>query len=439
MKVALIHAERHAGCTLKDVAGGFGTVFRVGSSPLARVLEAAKRHVAALPNVALAYLHALFHREGASVDVRTVRSVEDLAPADLVLVASSITDCHLEREVLDRARVHFGARTGVFGAFAAAVPEFYAGHADFVVRQEIEPLVPALARGDIPTGVVDGNFVEDLDALPFPRWDGFDVRRFRYRVITRRGVTLPVLGSRGCAYRCDYCPYLVNARFRTRTVASLVAEIAHLNGRYGARGISFRDPLRLFDAAEARAFGDALLSRGLDVRFSMECRADRLDEDLLDLLRRAGLRSLEIGVESADPETVAARGRRPPSIEHLERIVRHCHRIGVRVIANYLFGLPNDDASGMEATARYARRLNTFAVQFTVATPYPGTTLHTEVEDRIFESDWERFDGWTNVWRHPTMTPEEIHRARERAYVRYHFRPAYAWRFLRQTLLASGD
>ncbi len=436
MRIALVHAERHAGCTLKDVAGGFGTVFSVGSSPAARILEAAKRHVAALPNVTLATLHALLAREGADVDVLHVRAADDLPPADLFLVASSITDCRLEREVMAAARTRHGAAGGVFGTVAATVPEFYADVADFVVRQEIEPLAPALARGDLPSGVVDGGFVPDLDALPYPNWDAFDVERYRYRVVTRRGVTLPVLGSRGCAYRCDYCPYLVNARYRTRSVDSLVGEIEWLHERYGARGISFRDPLRLFDADEAAAFGDALRSRGLDVRYSMECRADRLDEPLLDLLHRSGLRSLEIGVEAADPTTVAAHDRRPPALEQVERVVRHCHRIGVRVIANYLFGLPNDDAAGMEATARYARRLNTFAVQFTVATPYPGTALHREVEDRILEPDWERFDGWTNVFRHPTMTPDEIHRARERAYVKYHFRWRYAWRFVRQTLLA---
>lgn len=438
MRVALVHAERHAGCTLKDVAGGYGTVFKVGASPLARLLERAKSHVAALPNVTLAYLHALFEREGVEVSVQQIGSVDQLAPADLFLVASSITDCNLERDVMQAARRRFGARVGVFGTFAASTPEFYEDVADFVVREEIEPLVPALARGDTFTGVVDGGFVTDLDDLPFPRWDAFDVQRFRYRIITNRGVTLPVLGSRGCAYRCDYCPYLVNARFRTRSVDSLVAEIEWLAERYGARGISFRDPLRLFDEDQAREFGDALLSRGLDIRYSMECRADRLDPPLLDLLHRSGLRSLEIGVESVDPGVVAARGRRPPSLEQVERVVRHCHKIGIRVIANFLFGLPNDDAAGMEATARYARRLNTFAVQFTVATPYPGTALFHEVEDRIFERDWERFDGWTNVWRHPTMSSEEIHAARERAYVRYHFRPRYAWRFVRQTVLRKA-
>jgi hypothetical protein len=57
------------------------------------------------------------------------------------------------------------------------------------------------------------------------------------------------------------------------------------------------------------------------------------------------------------------------------------------------------------------------------------------VSDRILDADWERWNGWTNVFRHPTLAPEQIHRLRESAYVGYHLRPRYAWRLLR-TLLA---
>ncbi len=430
MRIALVNASRQRGCTLKDVAGGFGTVFTVGRSARARLLERAKESVAALPNVTLAYLDAILTAGGAEVLVLDARGPQDLVPADLYLIASSIVDCSLERELGAAARRRRGARVGYFGAFAAVRPEYYEGAADFIVRQDVENLAPELARGRIPEGVVDAGFVPDLEALPFPRWERFDLRRSRYRIVTRRGPTLPVLASRGCAYACDYCPYLVNARYRSRGAVSIAREIEHLRERYGARGISFRDPLRVFSAAEARRFADLLEERQLDVHFSMECRADLLDEETLQQLHRAGLRSLEIGVESADPEVVRARGRRAPDARQQERVIELCHRLGIHVIANYLLGLPNDTPEGMRATIRYAKKLNTVAVQFTVATPYPGTTFHEEVRARIFERDFERFNGWTNVFRHERMTPQEIHRLREWAYVSYHFRPRYAWRLL---------
>ena len=59
VKIAVLSASRHKNCTLKDVAGGFGTVFTVGKSPFARLLELAKRRIAAIPNITLAYLDSI--------------------------------------------------------------------------------------------------------------------------------------------------------------------------------------------------------------------------------------------------------------------------------------------------------------------------------------------------------------------------------------------
>ncbi len=435
MKVVLLTASRHKNCTLKDVAGGFGTVFTVGSSPFARLLEIAKRRIAAVPNVTLAYLAAIIAREGAQVRILEVRRTDQLEQADLYLIASSIVDCRFERELGLEVQRRFGCPVGYFGTFASVVPEFYSGAGNFVVQEEIENLAPSLARGDIPQGAVKAGFVENLDLLPFPDWEPFDIRRFRYQIVTGRGITLPMLGSRGCPYTCSYCPYLVNSRFRCRSVGNIIDEIETLVNRYGIRGISFRDPNFTFDRERAAEFGRALLHRGLDIRWSMEARTDRLDRELLVLLHRAGLRSVEVGVESADEEVLIGNARKVIRKSHQEKIIEDCHKLGVRVIANYTLGLPNDTCSGIRETIRYAKKLNTFAIQFTVTTPYPGTAFYRNIQDRIFEKDWERFNGWTSVFRHPSMTSEELHRLREFAYVSYHLRPRYLWRFLQSTVL----
>ncbi len=435
MKVVVLSGSRQKNCTLKDVAGGFGTVFTVGRSPFARLLEIAKRRIASIPNITLAYLHAILVSHGAEVRVLDVRSLDELEPADLYLIASSIVDCTFEREIGLQARRRFGSRIGYFGAFAATVPEFFSDAADFIVKEEIENIAPALARGEMPTGVVSAGFVADLNSLPFPRWDQFDIQRFRYQIITSRGATLPMLGSRGCPYTCSYCPYLVNSKYRVRSPENIVDEIEHLVGRYGIRGISFRDPNLTYGKARAREFAELLLRRGLNVRWSMEARTDRLDPELVNLLHRAGLRSVEVGIESSDDRILRANLRKAISRTHQERVIEHCHKLGIRVIANYTLGLPNDTVGGVLDTIRYAKKLNTFAIQFTVTTPYPGTSFYRNVQSRIFDRNWEHFNGWTSVYHHPAIPPEELHRLREFAYVTYHLRPRYIWRFLRSTLL----
>jgi anaerobic magnesium-protoporphyrin IX monomethyl ester cyclase len=435
MKIAVLSASRQKNCTLKDVAGGFGTVFTVGSSPFAKLLEIAKRRIAAVPNITLAYLDSILSAHGAQVKVLEVRSLDQLEHADLYLISSSIVDCRFEHEIGIEVRRRFGSRVGYFGTFAAAVPDFFAEVADFTVQGEIENIAPALARGEIPNGITPAGFVPDLDSLPFPKWDQFRIRRYKYQIVTNQGITLPMQGSRGCPYTCNYCPYLVNSQFRARSPENVVEEIGYLVREYGIKGITFRDPNLTFDRARAWEFAERILSRGLQVRWSMEARTDRLDTELLDLLYRAGLRSVEVGVESSDENTLKWNRRRAIPKAHQEHIIEHCHRRGIRVIANYILGLPNDTVKGILDTIRYAKTLNTFAIQFTVTTPYPGTQFYDNVKHLLSDTDWERFNGWTSVFRHPCISAQELHRLREYAYVSYHLRPRYVWRFLKSTLL----
>ena len=435
VKIVVLNASRQKNCTLKDVAGGFGTVFTVGNSPFAKLLELAKRRIAAIPNITLAYLDSILSANGASVQILDVRRSDQLVPADLYLISSSIVDCNLERELGETARRRFGSKVGYFGPFAATVPEFYGDSADFVVKEEIENIAPALARGEIPRGIVSAGFVEDLNSLPFPRWDQFEIGKFRYQIVTGSGITLPMLGSRGCPYTCNYCPYLVNSKYRVRSPESVVDEIRYLTAKYNIRGIAFRDPNLTFDKNRAREFSELLLRYNLDIRWGMEARTDRLDPELIDLLFRSGLRSIEVGIESSDHAMLRENQRKAIAKSQQEMIIDHCHKLGIRVIANYTFGLPNDTVEGIRETIRYAKNLNTFAIQFTVTTPYPGTQFYNAVKNRIFERNWERFNGWTSVYHHPVISPEELHKLREFAYVSYHLRPRYVWRFLQSTVL----
>lgn len=167
----------------------------------------------------------------------------------------------------------------------------------------------------------------------------------------------------------------------------------------------------------------------------MEARTDRLDAELIDILHLAGLRSVEVGVESFSGQTLRGNLCKAIPKSRQKFVVEHCRKLGIRVIANYTLGLPNDTIEGIMDTIRYAKKLNTFAIQFTMTTPYPGTQFYHDVNHRIFDQDWENLNGWTSVFHHLTFRNGDLHRLRELAYVSYHLRPRYVWRFLQSTLL----
>src|SRR5438034_10829840 len=150
MEIVVLSASRQKNCTLKDVAGGFGTVFTVGNSPFAKLLEIAKRRIASIPNITLAYLDAILQARGTEVRVLNVRRMDQLVPADLYLIASSIVDCKLEREIGVEARRRFGGKVGYFGTSAASVPEFFSGAAEFVVREDTDNIAARMVSSANP-------------------------------------------------------------------------------------------------------------------------------------------------------------------------------------------------------------------------------------------------------------------------------------------------
>jgi radical SAM superfamily enzyme YgiQ (UPF0313 family) len=398
-------------------------VFEVGRSLPARLLQRAKMHVADLPPLVLGYLAAQLSRAGHQVSVHDVRPGAPPPSADVAVILSSIVDADAERELCDDWRAR-GLVTIAIGAYASAHPAHYADACDAVIVGEPEALSASLGASIVDArGIVRAGDVADLDALPFPDWDRFPVARYRYAFLN--GPILPAASARGCAYGCGYCPWRVTARFRERDPDRVGAEILALRARYRVRGIAFRDPLFNLDRARVSALCRVLAPIG--IRFSAEMRADRLDAELLRELARAGLRSLEIGVESIDRALLTREARKPPTHEQIETIVKTAQSLGVRVICNYILGMPDDDEETMRATIAWAKRIDSFAVQFTIATPYPGTTL----ERRVRTLPLADRTGFRPTFVHARVSARRLEELREWAYVSYHFRPAYALRFAR--------
>lgn len=443
MRLTLASVYSHDRCTLKDVAGGFGTVFEVGRSLPARLLERAKTRLAELPPVVLGQLAARLRGMGHAVVPLTVRDVstasEGLASrTDVAIVHTSLVDAPAEQAFMRQLRAK-GVRVVAFGAAASALATRFADDADAVLVGEPEGASDELWREVLEgsaRGVVEVGSVADLDTLPFPDWSGFPRERYRYALLSRRGPTLPIQSARGCPYGCGYCPWRVTASFRERDPDRVVAEARHDRDVHGARALAFRDPLFNLDEDRVRAIAGGLAPLGLT--WSAEMRADRLDRGLLAVLARAGLRSLELGVESADRDLLGRERRKPPSHEQIERVVGDARALGIRVICNYVLGLPGDTERSMRETVRWAKSLNSFAVQFTIATPYPGTSLEPRSRLPVLQRP-ERLTGFRATELEGSLPPAKLEELREWAYVSYHFRPRYVASFVSQAARAMLD
>src|SRR5690349_19968115 len=140
-----------------------------------------------------------------------------------------------------------GAKVGFVGITASKMPHLFRDHADFILNGEPEAAVMRLAQVDVPSGTVVSEQIDDLDSLPFPRWDLVTEDRghkFGIKWSSRPvGGGYPLLASRGCPEFCTYCPHRILAGYRARSIQNIVDEIERLCDQVSRPYVIFRDPL----------------------------------------------------------------------------------------------------------------------------------------------------------------------------------------------------
>src|ERR1700674_1323024 len=430
MRVVLADLKSHRGFVSKDtVVGGYGSRL----DPFSRVttvMAFLKKQFHDVPSVHMAYIAAILARAGHEVLWTRGEEVQ----GDVALVLSSLVDHKAETAWADRMRAR-GVKVGFIGITASKMPELFRDHADFILNGEPEAAVMRLAQGEMFSGNVISEQINDLDSLPFPRWDLVTedrVRPFGIQWSSRPvGGGFPLLASRGCPEFCTYCPHRILAGYRARSIANIVDEIERLCDRHRRPYVIFRDPLFSEQRDRCLELCDEIQARGLTFTFEAETRLDRLDPELLNRLYAAGFRAMSFGVESLDPATLKKSGRRPIPQAHQREIVEHCRKLGIVTAAFYVLGFLQDDWNSIAATIDYATDLGSTFAQFKMLTPYPGTPMFKQIEPLLAETDWEKFDGFTPVFRHPNLTEREMRFLLAAAYKRFYMRPSYLANFLK--------
>jgi len=414
----------------KDTNGGYGTVNDFGRGMVAVFLKYLKSKSMRFPEILPAYVRAILKRQGHFVTY----AQNKLDPnADIVLLQTSIINFYEELGWVDRInRMNPRIKVGFMGGMAMGNPQKYMNRGDFVIVGEIEN---ALLNGDIAnfSGLVDAGKVENLDSLPFPDWSHILKWKGGYGLIrTSRGRFLPMLSSRGCPMTCSYyCTYpLVQGKvFRARTPENVVEEIEYLQKQYDMTTVMFRDPIFSLKMERIENICELILKKGLAFSWICETHSRFLTSDLASLMARAGCVSIKLGIESGDLEVMKKSNRAAPDLIYQEEIVRCLEKQGIDVLAFYVLGYFDDMERTILKTIEYAKHLNTYGAQFTIATPYPGTQWYKDLSgnpDKFsLDENLENYTQYHLVYNHPHLSSNDLEHMKSLAYRRYYMRWAY--------------
>jgi len=224
----------------------------------------------------------------------------------------------------------------------------------------------------------------DIDKIPWPAWDLFDMEAYEANHLTNGlalGRTVPVLATRGCPYACSYCsnPQMWGRRWVVRDPISVADEIEFYHRQYGATNFPFQDLTMIVKRDWILRFCRSLLGRGLEITWQLPSgtRCEVIDDEVAGLLRRSGCRWLCYAPESGSERTRELIRKRMKS-ESLERAVDASVRARLHLEIFCVIGFPHDTAADLRATAALARNMarrgvEDLAVNFFF--PIPDTEL----------------------------------------------------------------
>jgi len=430
MKIALLDIQTRKTAINKTMAGGYGTAssFSCGNNILIKLLEAYKKGSIRIPLIEFAYIAAIFKNRGD--EVVSVYG-NDIPDADAYIIYGSLVEHNSEIKVAKEIKQHSPSSVvGFIGLMPTVLPELFLDSGDFVVKGPPEIFFENYS-GQIKSlsGVVEcENPLNNIDKLPFPSWDTFDMKRFIHKPFFWRYPVYPVLTSRGCSFSCRYyCAYPLIAGEKTvfRSVQNIIDELKYLKKKYKTKAILFRDANFGINRDSAVSLCKRMISEKLNIFWACETHPGCLDEEIVDLFYKSGNRAITIGVETFDEEIIEKTKRKNSKQEHLNKIIMLCEKKGIKVMAHYILGNIHDTTSTVEENIEFAKKMDTSFAQFNISTPYPGTEYCNALKDRINTTDWERFDTFTLVFDHPHISSKQMQHLKEKAFIDFYFRPGW--------------
>lgn len=437
MKIALVNVknENKKGAMNKDLAGGMGTFSSFGNSIPSKLISLIKKRAIKLPIISFAFLQAIFKERGHDVDyIETNRITKEY---DLILLYGSIVDYKFENKICASIKKRNpNSKVGFFGSFPSIRPEIFS-KSDFVIKGEVESFfLYQFDNLENLKGIIKVKKTLNLDDLPTPDFDNFPIKNYSYFPAIKEKPFLVLQASRGCPYPCHfYCPYgmIQGQKYRIRSAEKIIQDIKVLIQKYKIKGIQFRDPTFGINKEQVIEMCRLIIHNKIKIKFGIETRLDILDKKILKLLFKAGLRNLNIGIETIDKEISKLNKRILMQKKHQEDILNYCKQIGVKVSAFYIFGMIKDTKKSIKKNIDYAISLNTNIAQFCISCPYPGTKYYKDLKSKnlISEDNFENFNSVNLVFKHDNLNDKQIKDLIDCAITKYYFRLGYIIEFIK--------
>lgn len=279
-------------------------------------------------------------------------------------------------------------------------------HIDVIVRHEgestIAELLGALRTGNLSdvkgityreNGRIRQNrerpFIQDLNCLPFPARDLLKAEQYY-----KRGSMPRILSGRGCPFKCIFCSTsaMWGHKVRLRSPENIVDEIEHVVKTYKITGLSFDDDTFTIFPQHTIGICEEIIERGLDIKWGCNVRVDTLNENVVQIMKKAGCIRFFIGVESANQKTLNLMNKRT-TLSQIQKAVELAKKYSITTTLSCILGFPHETYADVKRTIDFVISLKSERYLFNFLMIYPGTELERRQQDlglNPVDNHWEK-------------------------------------------------
>jgi len=231
------------------------------------------------------------------------------------------------------------------------------------------------------------NYINDLDALPFPDYEGIDfdaysskANKYSYFIYPQNFPYAFSMTSRGCPFSCIFCSSKsVNGpNIRYRSAENVLKEVDWLVEKYKVKEIIFLDDNIYLDRNRTKLILQGLIERRkvYELKWkSPNVALYALDDEILEMLKASGCYQIAIAIEAGTKEVLKLMRKPYNDLDKARRIVNKAKSLGIVVTAMFVIGIPGETWEQIRQTFRFAEELELDYVSFSIATPLPKTEL----------------------------------------------------------------
>ncbi|MBI4744158.1 MAG: radical SAM protein [Actinobacteria bacterium] len=414
--------------------------------------------------ISLPSIAAVLRKNGFSVTIQDciadnqsidhVKNQIKLHQPQLVIINTSTATFNNDKTTIKAMKELSDAHIAAIGTHVTALPEKSLNQSELnsVIRREPELTALELAislrdNKDLKNvqgisyksknGTInnpDRPFMENLDDLPYPARDLVSNQKYTMP-LSNKPYTL-LISSRGCPYDCIFCTanQYYGKKLRLRSPKNILNEIEEIIEKHNIYDIAMWSDTFTLNRNFVVEVCEEILRRGLKFNWMTNSRVDKIDPELLKLMKKSGCWIISYGVESGVQEIID-NIKKGTNIDQTRNAFKWSKEAGVETTAHIVLGLPGDTKETIQQTIDFIIKLDPDYTQFYCAIPFPGTEFYQMAieNDWLITNDWNRFEINQPILNTKLLSNEELKKAKKQAFKSFYLRPNYALKVFKRT------